>query len=138
MQDNGSGEKSGVKFVNDGWRTEQVRAPWWSLVIEGAGDCNSSFSTATAAMLMSIGIPAKFRTVKADPQRKDQFSHVYAVAVIHGKDLALDASVPFSRPGSEPQVVYGVRDWPVSYLEEDDWGVIKDRDWLAARGGEAA
>jgi hypothetical protein len=125
LQDRGSGEKSGVKFVNDAFRTEQVRAPWWTLIIGGAGDCNSAFSTTLAAMLMSVGIPAFFRTVKADPQRPNSFSHVYCVASIDGEDLALDASVPFSSPGSEPAVIYGQRDWPINYKEEDDFGVFK-------------
>lgn len=122
MQDRGSGEKSGTKFINDAFRTEQVRAPWWVICVEGAGDCNSAFATTIAAMLLSVGIPCFFRTVKADPGRKHLYSHVYCVANIRGTPLALDASVPFSTPGSEPQVIYGHRDWPIEYLEQDDWG----------------
>jgi hypothetical protein len=125
MQDRGSGERSGVKFVNDPWRTEQVRAPWFSLTVSGDGDCNSSFATSLAALLMSVGVPAFFRTVAADPGRKGDYSHVYTVAVIRGKELSLDASVPFSKPGSEPSVVYKVKNWPISLTIEDDWGVMK-------------
>jgi len=122
LQDRGSGEKSGVKFQNDPWRTEQVRAPWYCLTVEGAGDCNSGHSTTMCALLMSVGVPCFFRTVKADPTRQDQFSHVYAVAMIRGKPLALDTSVPFSKPGSEPTVIYGYRDWKIPVHVEDDWG----------------
>jgi len=120
LQDSGSGERSGVKFVNDPYRTEQVRAPWWTLVVEGAGDCNSGFSTALAAMLLSVGIPCFFRTVAADSSRRHLFSHVYTVASIRGKDLPLDASVSFSSPGSEPTEISRSKDWPISVFDEDD------------------
>lgn len=122
MQDRGSGEKSGVKFHNDAWRTEQVRAPWLALTVSGDGDCNSAFATTTCALLLSVGVPCFFRTVAADPERKDSFSHVYAVASVRGRDLALDSSVPFSEPGSEPQVVFKKRDWKIPMFTQDDWG----------------
>lgn len=122
LQDRGSGERSGLKFQNDPWRTEQVRAPWFCLTVEGAGDCNSGHSTAMCALLMSVGVPCFFRTVKADPTRQDQYSHVYSVAMIRGRPLALDTSVPFSAPGSEPRAIYGHRDWMIPMFEQDDWG----------------
>ena len=115
------GEQSGVKFINDAYRTEQVRAPWWTLLLEG-GDCNSGFSTTLAALLMSVGIPCFFRTVAADPTRPDSFSHVYTVAVIRGDELPLDASVQFSTPGSEPAQIFRKQDWNIKVFDEDDSG----------------
>ncbi len=115
------GEKSGVKFVNDAYRTEQVRAPWWTLLLEG-GDCNSGFSTTLAALLLSVGIPCFFRTVAADPGRPDSFSHVYTVAVVRGRELPLDASVQFSSPGSEPAQIFRKKDWSIRVFDEDDFG----------------
>ncbi len=121
MQDGGSGERSGVKFVNDPWRTETVQAPWITLCVSGAGDCNSAHATTNCALLLSVGIPCFFRTVKVDPGRPNLFSHVYAVANIRGRPLALDSSVAFSTPGSEPQAVYGSRDWPLDIYVQDDY-----------------
>lgn len=121
MQDNGSGERSGVKFVNDPHRTETIQEPWITLFVTGAGDCNSAHSTTMAALLMSVGVPAFFRTVRVDPGRPHLFSHVYAVANVRGKAFAMDTSVPFSKPGSEPETVYGVRDWPIDVFDEDDF-----------------
>lgn len=120
LQDGGSGEKSGLKFINDPYRTEQVRSPWWATLLEGAGDCNSGFSTSLAAMLMSVGIPCFFRTVAADASRPDSFSHVYTVAVIRGRELPLDASVSFSSPGSEPSEITKKKDWRIHVFDEDD------------------
>lgn len=122
MQNRGEGERSGIKFFNDGHMTEQVRAPWWLLCVEGGGDCNSGFSTTMAALLLSVGIPCFFRTVAVDPSRPNSFSHVYTVAKIRGKNLALDASVPFSSPGSEPTHVTRYQDWPMEFFVEDDSG----------------
>lgn len=121
MQDKGSGERSGVKFVNDPHRTETIQEPWITLFVTGAGDCNSAHSTTMAALLMSVGVPAFFRTVRVDPGRPHLFSHVYAVANVRGKALAMDTSVPFSTPGSEPETVYGTRDWPIDVFDEDDF-----------------
>lgn len=115
----GGGEKTGVKFINDAYRTEQVRAPWWTLLLEG-GDCNSGFSTTLAALLMSVGIPCFFRTVAADPSRPESFSHVYTVAIIRGRELPLDASVQFSTPGSEPAQISRKKDWQIRVFDEDD------------------
>jgi hypothetical protein len=119
MQDRGSGEKSGVKFTNDAWHVEQVWAPWMTLTVSGSSDCDD-FSTTMCALLLSVGVPCFFRTVKVNPQQPDLFSHVYAVALLKGKKLALDASVPFTRPGQEPKTKFGVRDWAIETPEEDD------------------
>lgn len=123
LQDNGSGEKSGVKFVNDPFRVETVQDPWITLFVTGCGDCNSAHSTTSAALLLSVGIPCMFRTVKADPRRPDSYSHVYTVALVRGEPVAMDTSVPFSTFGSEPKTITGKRDWPirVEKFVEDDW-----------------
>lgn len=120
LQDQGSGERSGVKFINDPHRTEQVRAPWWTLCVEGSGDCNSAFATASAAMLLSVGVPCFFRTVATDASRPMSFSHVYTVAQVRGRELPLDSSVSFSAPGSEPKYMTRIRDWPIVFFDEDD------------------
>lgn len=122
LQDGGSGERSGLKFLNDPYRTEQVRAPWWAIFVEGSGDCNSGFATSIAALLMSVGIPCFFRTVAADSSRPRSFSHVYTVALVRGRELPLDASVSFSSPGSEPTEISRKKDWHIHVFDEDDTG----------------
>jgi hypothetical protein len=122
LQDGGSGERSGLKFLNDPYRTEQVRAPWWAIFVEGSGDCNSGFSTSLAALLMAVGIPCFYRTVAADGSRPDSFSHVYTVALVRGRELPLDASVSFSSPGSEPSEITRKQDWRIDVFTEDDSG----------------
>ena len=140
MQDQGSGERSGVKFVNDPFRTEQVRCPWWTLVVEGCGDCNSAFATTVAALLLSVGVPCFFRTVAADPGRPSSFSHVYTVANIRGVELPLDSSVAFSMPGSEPTQITRQKDWPIRHYEEDDLhrGAGSLLSWIKLKLGMAA
>lgn len=117
----------GFKFVNDGLHVERVEEPWISLCVTGAGDCNSVHATSIAAMLMSVGIPCKFRTIGVDKRRPNQFSHVYCVAMPRGQDLAMDTSVPFSTPGFEvsPDKVFKKKDWAITpgSVVEDDWGL---------------
>jgi len=127
MQDRGRDYRTGVKFVNDPYGVETIQAPWITLCVTGAGDCNSAHSTTNAALLLSLGVPCFFRTVKVDPNRKNLFTHVYCVARIRpyrdqpGYELAMDTSVPFSKPGFEPNVIYGKQDWPIPIVTEDDW-----------------
>lgn len=119
MQDRGSGERSGVKFTNDAWHVEQVWEPWMTLTVTGSSDCDD-FATTMCAMLMAVGVPCFFRTVKVNEKQPDMFSHVYAVAALRGGGFALDASVPFTKPGQEPKTKFGSRDWPIEVYEEDD------------------
>ena len=117
--------KTGFKFVNDGLMVERVEEPWLSLCVTGAGDCNSVHATSLAAMLGSVGIGSKFRTIGVDPRRKNQFTHVYTVALPRGKVLAMDTSVPFSSPGYEVErfKIFKSKDWGIDPgdLQEDDW-----------------
>lgn len=120
VQDGGSGERSGLKFLNDAWQVEQVWEPWIVLCVGGAADCDDH-ATATSAFCMSVGVPCFIRTVKVNPDRPDLFSHVYAVAVLRdGRELPLDTSVPHAKPGTEPKTKFGTRDWPIAVPEEDD------------------
>jgi len=75
-----------------------------------AGDCDD-FSMLAAAMLMSLGIPASFRTVAADPA-SDRYSHVYVVAHTAEGRLPMDCS--HGRfPGWEVRATGKARDWRI-------------------------
>lgn len=86
-----------------------------------AGDCDD-FSMLAAAMLLSLGIPASFRTVAADPST-DRYSHVYVIAHAAEGRLPLDCS--HGRfPGWEVHAAGKSRDWRIEGsrgLGEIDW-----------------
>lgn len=60
-----------ITFVGDVAGTETVQAPRVTLRL-GIGDCDD-LSTLLAALLLSIGIPADFRVIAANPARPRQF-----------------------------------------------------------------
>lgn len=120
LQDRGAGDRSGMKFLNDSYRAEVLFDPALVLGAFGSGDCDD-FTITLAAMLMSVGVPCFIRTTKVDARRPDLFSHVYLVADLKDGELPLDASVGFSKPGSQPTSTYGYKDWPIPFKIESDY-----------------
>ncbi len=78
-----------IYFVGDIYGIETIQSPRYTLSI-GAGDCDDR-ATLLVAMARSIGIPAefKFKVVAANPQTH-AFSHVYVVAQLGGRRIAMD------------------------------------------------
>jgi len=70
--------KQYVRYVKDPAGLELVQDPRSVLFRDGSGDCDEHAST-IAAMAMAIGHKAAFRTICADTDRPDEFSHVYAM-----------------------------------------------------------
>ncbi|MCC6752028.1 MAG: transglutaminase domain-containing protein [Deltaproteobacteria bacterium] len=67
-----------VRYVQDPLGLEVVQDPRAVLFRDGSGDCDEHAST-VAAMALALGHRAAFRTVAADYDRPDQWSHVYAL-----------------------------------------------------------
>lgn len=112
-----------VRYVQDPRLMEQIQHPHHTLLVVGAGDCDD-LVISLAALGMAIGHGALFRTVKADPRRPDEFSHVYPMLGYRDGDrdawVAVDVVVPYAFPGWEPEASRltgppseAVRDWPV-------------------------
>jgi hypothetical protein len=105
-----------VQFINDpitanGEGLELVQAPMQTLSRRG-GDCDD-MSTLMAAGLMVLGIPTRFVTIKADPRRPKDFSHVYTIAQVNGRWMGADASVSVSKIGWEPRQQGGRQEWKI-------------------------
>jgi len=80
-------------------------------MVDPVGDCDD-YSMLTASMLRALGIPSAFRAIAADASQPDTYSHVYVVALIDGRELALDASHG-PRPGWEAPAVGKTRTWSI-------------------------
>ena len=76
------------------------------------GDCDD-WSMYTAALLLALGIPAKFVTVAVDGRDPNRFSHVYVAAYVNGDRIPIDTSHG-PGPGVEVQNVYRRQEWPVN------------------------
>ena len=102
--------KQNIKFRGE--YSETVQTPLLTLQLR-AGDCDDH-ATLLAALLRSIGIPARFETVATDESR--EFTHVFCLAGIRrgGRIVAwmpLDTTVPAAYPGWKPPVTTREKVW---------------------------
>lgn len=119
---------NGLDYQLDPAGLEWVQTPWYTLLVSGNGDCDD-MSTAAAALAMALGFQAGFRTVKGDPARQAQWSHVYPVIGIQEKGklvwLTADGTQKESFLGWDPPEgkLYGMKTWVIdpSLREENGW-----------------
>ena len=90
---------------------ELVQAPLRTIQ-RGGGDCDDQ-STLIAALGLALGIPARFATLKCDPERPAEYSHVYPVLYIDGQWLGADSTVRTSYLGWEPKTYLEKRLWRI-------------------------
>ena len=97
--------KKFIRYEFDPYKIELVQAPIKTLE-RRAGDCDDLcivFNT----FVECIGLKSAFKTIKADKERPNEFSHVYSLARI-GKDwIGADCSVEESYLGWEPPKHFG-------------------------------
>ena len=119
--------KTEVKYELDPSGLEYVQTPHYTLLTEGSGDCDDA-ATSAAALGMALGFKAGFRTVRGDPSRPDQWSHVYAVIGIPVKGkvkwLTVDSTQPESHLDWDPPEAaqLGMKTWVIDpSLEKTSW-----------------
>lgn len=102
-----------ITFIGDVAGVETLQSPRYTLSIR-AGDCDDR-AVLLAAMARSIGIPTdlRFRAIAANPAAPGSFSHVYVVARVNGKDIALDPTYHSARPGYEYAKPFRVEDYAI-------------------------
>lgn len=88
-----------IRFTRDPHKVETLQSPRQTLEWR-AGDCDCR-AILLAALLQSIGNPAKLmlRAIGVNRRRPDQFSHVYVVARMNGREVPLDPTWPWMNPG---------------------------------------
>jgi hypothetical protein len=114
-----------IKYAYDPHMVELVESP--ERVLEaGIADCDS-ICTLLAALNESIGLKTRFRTVKADAKRPNDFSHVYCVVrVPASKYSTSSASGWIPEDPTLPDKTFG---WePPGMLGHKDWAASKDKD----------
>jgi len=102
-----------VRFTGDIAGVETLQAPHYTLRVM-AGDCDDR-AVLLVALARSVGIQAtmKFRVIGANPRRPGAFSHVYVVANVRGKEIALDPTYPESRMGWQYPSPSRIGDFPL-------------------------
>jgi hypothetical protein len=89
-----------VAYVRDPVGVEFVKAPGITLKTM-TGDCDDQ-SVLFSALAESVGMKTRFKTVKADPRYPNEYSHVYAQAMIPSRGwMSADTIVPKATFGWE-------------------------------------
>ena len=111
-------ENACIKRIDDAGETEvcdiSVEGTRNFVTQNGAvvSNCDDQ-SSLIAAMALALGIPARFATLKCDPERPAEYSHVYPVLFIDGQWLGADATVRDSHLGWEPKRYLEKRLWRI-------------------------
>lgn len=97
-----------VPFIRDPHDVELLQAPWVTLRRRG-GDCDDK-AILLAALIQAARLPFRvlLRVIGADPTNPARFSHVYTVASIGGRTIALDAThagTPFGWEYPKPSML---------------------------------
>ena len=100
--------RDGIRFTGDIAGVETLQGPRYTLHL-GAGDCDDR-AVLLGSLARSIGLPVdlKFRAIGTDRRRPGRFSHVYTVARLRGREIALDPTyreTPMGRQYARPSRV---------------------------------
>jgi len=83
-----------------------------------AGDCDT-MAIFVATLGGILGYEYAFETIKVDPNRPEEFSHVYTALLVDGKWYPLDASSDMARPGMRPNIPpKNLKQWREPLIEE--------------------
>lgn len=102
-----------IKYAFDPTMVEWVEHP--SVLLKNRiGDCDSNV-TLLCAMWENVGLDAQYVTIKADRDRPNEYSHVYARVKIPGVGwVTADPTMPKKNFGWEAEGNYTKRFWPAS------------------------
>jgi hypothetical protein len=109
-----------IKYTFDPVGVELVESPERILLESRIADCDS-IVTVLATLYEAIGFPARFVTVRADPMRPDDYSHVFLEVNLprHGW-VAADPTMPDKQFGWAPDPKFPRKNWPASLDPESD------------------
>lgn len=101
-----------VRFVGDIAKLETLQGPHYTLSVM-AGDCDDR-AILLVALARSVGLDAnlRFRVIAANPSQPGTWSHVYVVANVRGREIAMDPTYPSARMGWQHPTPSRIGDFP--------------------------
>lgn len=134
-----------IRYVQDPVGKETVRPANVILKVR-AGDCDDINGVLIPSLLGTIGITTRGVTIAA-AQGSNDFSHIYAEAMLNGQWVALDAARPNVVFGQAPETYWRRAEWPLTGSEVGQGGYLAGMaalgdtapiDWVQAIGTEAS
>lgn len=94
----------------------EMLQPAEGIIASGVGDCDCLNGVLLPSLLGSIGFATRTVTIKSDPSRPDEFSHIYLEAQdpASGEWIALDVARSGPRFGRQPEYFWERREWPMT------------------------
>lgn len=80
-----------IAYTRDPDGIEYLQSPLKTLEY-GFGDCDDH-SILAGALLSSLGVPVQLKVIKANPEQKDLYSHIYVVYFDNGQWKAFDTTL---------------------------------------------
>ena len=137
--------KRNIRYVQDPVGKETVRPA--NVILEvRAGDCDDINGVLIPSLLGTIGITTRGVTIAAAPG-SDDFTHIYAEAMLDARWVALDAARPNVVFGQAPEMYKRRAEWPLTGSEVGQGGYLAGMaalgdtapiDWVQAIGTEAS
>jgi hypothetical protein len=134
-----------VRYVPDPVGKETVRPA--NVILEvRAGDCDDINGVLIPSLLGTIGVTTRGVTIAAVPGSND-FTHIYAEALLDGQWVALDAARPNVVFGQAPESYWRRAEWPLTGSEVGQAGYLAGMaalgdvvpiDWVTAIGTETS
>jgi hypothetical protein len=123
-----------VRYAFDPVGVEYVEDPIRIATESRIADCDS-IAAMLATFYEAIGLPSRFVTIKADPERPNEYSHVYLQVRIPRRGwVAADPTQPDKYFGWEPPQHFPRTYWPASNDAESEMEARDDQLETAMRG----
>lgn len=124
-----------IRYVQDPVGKETVRPA--NVILEvRAGDCDDINGVLIPSLLGTIGITTRGVTIAASPDSND-FTHIYAEALLDGRWVALDAARPNVVFGQAPESFKRRAEWPLTGTEVGQGGYLAGMAGLGEMGDAA-
>lgn len=105
--------RDGIKYAYDPHNVEYLESPR-RVIKNKIADCDSQ-DMLLCSMFEQVGLQSQFVTIKADPNRPDEYTHVYTRVMIPKVGwVCADPIMPEKWFGWEPDYPNGKRYWPAS------------------------
>ena len=110
--------KRNVRFTRDIRGKETLHAAREIIRLQ-IGDCDD-FTILLCALLETVGVRTRIKTIAGDGRAPDTFTHVFPEALVDGKWIAVDAARRHPALGRQPRNAWRTRVWDTQSSEYQD------------------